>query len=437
VVPWKSMPNQYADLDVPTADGAGAVFAASPLAPIKSLIVVPGEPPNGVSLIEAGVDGVNFFGVPNGRVDSQALRPYTLQLDAVVQFMRIRRYQVVAPGTTPQIGLGAPNASAPNTFATLDVPATPGLGAPLDVSQSGNVKTFCNGGRMSVGGLVVEASQDGVNFDSIGMFSAPWDPSTLTHFTVRGAYQFVRVRRLLVQTGDTPSLSCGLGEDASVGAGVGGDFSAFKQQAGTIGQTLGPDQDLVYLPGLVSGGLLTDAAIPVDEIQLTPQVFPVAGKISDLLVRQTAVGAPINPLFRLGVYRNRQDGLIYPGELLFDSGDQVGALGATELKQIPIVPPLAVAAGELLWFAYLVDADFAANVFGAASNAERAFPFLGFRPDDLVNVSNPSSYSTWKKGLPFGALPNPMPGAGPFPTLVQSGVPTPYVPVLFRFRLAT
>lgn len=87
-------------------------------------------------------------------------------------------------------------------FFPLDVPASAGVGASLDVSAAPGQKTVIVGGAFG-GSLYVQVSEDGVVFATYLTFSgAPGKGN------IPGAYQFIRVSRSGTVSG-APSVVVG------------------------------------------------------------------------------------------------------------------------------------------------------------------------------------------------------------------------------------
>lgn len=123
--------------------------------------------------------------------------------------------------------------------------------------------------------------------------------------------------------------------------------------------------------------------------------FPVVRAITidklSIQVRTAKTGKKV----RFGIYKD--DGNIYPGDLLLDAGEV--DVGTLDVKAVIIDQALSKG---LYWFVVLSDGTPALRII------ETHFTPMGIYPDDLGKV-----YLYWYKTLTFGPLPDPFPaGAG-------------------------
>jgi len=187
-----------------------------------------------------------------------------------------------------------------NTFQTLPVPVTDGLGAAVLVSGVEPDKIFLVEGALATGIVVIEGSQDGVNFVPLFTFDFLADPKPAN---VKFVISHVRVRRANVISGGGPLVVTMGGENrtgnlfgnpavpALNGIGAALDVSAH-----------GPDKTII-VAGVFSGEIVVEGSM--DGTNYTPVVFttgpvaaPVTGAYQNLRVKrrivdETAPGTPI------------------------------------------------------------------------------------------------------------------------------------------------
>src|SRR5579871_81164 len=189
------MPNTFANLDVPTADGAGAPFVTSALGRPKTIVL--SGPVLGRYVVEGSNDGGTSWDILVDDNGDQALftsrAPGIRSFDTVVERVRVRssgNNQLPAP---PVIALGAPPAVATSSFGVLDVPAGAGFGAPFDLGLSaGAFKTFILRGAIPPGSRYsIQGSMDGQNFQEVILFTADQQGARPAQFLCR----FLRVQR--------------------------------------------------------------------------------------------------------------------------------------------------------------------------------------------------------------------------------------------------
>lgn len=80
-----------------------------------------------------------------------------------------------------------------NTFVTVSVPLTPGVGAAVDVSTMGATHTIIVGGNAVGGYVILEGSQDGNVFAPALTIDLVNDPKIMS---LEGAFAFLRARRV-------------------------------------------------------------------------------------------------------------------------------------------------------------------------------------------------------------------------------------------------
>lgn len=204
------MSNVFAALPVPAGDGVGAWVDTSSLGPARS-ITVDGGAFSGNLFVEASNDGAaNAVPLSIGPIISGAASAY--EITATLQFMRVRR-----TGSTGG-ALGSPNVTvggeveATAIYGTMDVPTGDGAGAAFDLSAGGPYNTFAVAGPFT-GQVLIDVSNDGVNFTSSLLFIAGQAPQTFF-----GVLASARVRRQFSTGGAAPAISVGSGGSAAGGS---------------------------------------------------------------------------------------------------------------------------------------------------------------------------------------------------------------------------
>lgn len=263
------MPLTFASLDVPIGNGFGASLDVSSYGSQKCFVATLPNP-NEVLIIQGSLDGVNFFGI--ARVDKRINKP--IDYIGVLRFVRVERQQASA-GVLPTVAIGAESVTG-NSFGSLNVPASNGSGVILDSSTFGQVKTFSTGGQCQHGFLLIEASQDGINFESIGQFRAPWGPNRQQSFTIECEYSKLRVTRFGALPTDTPAVQFAEGKDSTGGGGSAPDDASYWTRVPEAGLTNESAMSLLAT-GIVFN--TTGTGVPSIAVPGTDYVFPggVAG----------------------------------------------------------------------------------------------------------------------------------------------------------------
>ena len=173
------MANVFLPIPAPIGDGIGTNVDVSAFGVLKTVTV------NGIFssiiTIEVSGDGVNF--APLARFD----RPGNQVTDRVVaQFIRVKVSNFISG--LPIVNIGG-DAVTGIIFTPLPSPAGTGVGAAVDVSKLGLVKTFFIGGTFQ-SRVSVELSEDAaITFIPFAILDAP------NNFVVfEGAARFARVR---------------------------------------------------------------------------------------------------------------------------------------------------------------------------------------------------------------------------------------------------
>ena len=159
------MPNTFQNLDVPTADGAGAPFVTSALGRPKTIVFSGAV--LGRYIVEGSNDGGTSWDIIVDDDGQQAL--FTSQAPGVRNFdCIVDRWCACAASATPAWPRRPPSRSAhrrpsaPSGFGVLDVPASSGFGAPFDLGLSaGAFKTFILRGAIPAGSRYIDPRLDG------------------------------------------------------------------------------------------------------------------------------------------------------------------------------------------------------------------------------------------------------------------------------------
>jgi hypothetical protein len=213
------MPNTFQNLDVPTADGAGAPFDTSALGRPKTIVLSGAV--LGRYIVEGSNDGGNSWDIIVDDDGQQALftsqAPGVRNFDCVVALVRVRSVGNAGLAAPPTISLGAPPAVAPSSFGVLNVPASPGFGAPFDLGLSGGAfKTFILRGAIPAGSRYsILGSMDGQNFQEVLLFTADQQGARPAALLCR----FLQVRR--DAAGPTPVIAFGSEGLVEAAAGAG------------------------------------------------------------------------------------------------------------------------------------------------------------------------------------------------------------------------
>jgi hypothetical protein len=192
------MANVFFTLPVPAVPGtSGPVVAVPGLGPDISVVIEGPAPSGGVIVIEGSQNGIDFAPLLTINLLQD---PLFQTIAATLSHMRVRRISGIAPSS---VTVGA-EVTPLNMFAALPVPIGVGAGAPVDVSVMGADKTVLLVGDYS-GDIVIEGSNDGVNFDPILTLSTGGS----SYHTFLGALFRMRVRRVGLTTPTVPTVTVG------------------------------------------------------------------------------------------------------------------------------------------------------------------------------------------------------------------------------------
>lgn len=155
-----------------------------------------------------------------------------------------------------------------------------------------------------------------------------------------------------------------------------------------------------YMPGRYGNGTLTNVALPINNIFVSPFFMPPrGGRIGTICVRPNAASASNSGLF--GIYENIGRGTIYPGDLIYMGPPyRVTAANFSDRPNVLLDP------SKLYWFAHYTNANAAYRTMAPTINMS-----LGYSNSDLRNDIGGFIYPrTFDSGLP-----NPFPsGASPW-----------------------
>ena len=171
------MPNMFISLDVPRGEGVGVPAIVSTTGHPKTFVLA-GSVSGGRYVVEGSNDGGNSWDILVDDDGTQALfisaNSGAKSIDCIVEQVRVRSIRNPADATAPSITMGAPPALGPNFFGTIPVPASQGLGDPIDLGlRVGPLKTFTMRGSNADGArFSILASMDGVQFDEVIQFTA-------------------------------------------------------------------------------------------------------------------------------------------------------------------------------------------------------------------------------------------------------------------------
>src|SRR3990167_2630399 len=197
------MANTYIQLPAPAGNGVGAWTDVSAAGFDKTIIV--GNLPNAVINIEMSNEAVATRPAPVAVMASSGQK----EVGNAALWMRTRVSGYLSGGA-PVVYVAANDDGA--SGINLPAPAATGVGAAVDVSAFGEVRTFTIGEDFS-GLLTIEGSDDNVNWAPFLGFTNPGQRS-LTFGS-----QFLRVRRAGVLGGTLPLVDMAAINDVTPGPG--------------------------------------------------------------------------------------------------------------------------------------------------------------------------------------------------------------------------
>lgn len=230
------MPNTFISLDVPRGDGVGTPAVVSLTGHPRTFVL--NGPVAGRFMVEGSCDGGKTWDIlldddDGTQILFSASASGLRSADCVVEQVRVRG-QGNDGGAPPAINMGAPPAQGRSFFGTLEVPAVPGLGAPLDLGlRVGPLKTFILRGSVPEDcRFTILASMDGLHFDEVMTFTSDQQGARSRKVMCR----FVRVQRSGA-AGQPPAIAVGaegLLELGDAGGGGGGNGGGVEGRTLTI-----------------------------------------------------------------------------------------------------------------------------------------------------------------------------------------------------------
>jgi len=159
------MANLFFNLPLPVLNGPGAAVNVSAQGTPKSFVVA-GDFPGATITIEASVDGGIVFApvviFQNGEMQKV--------VDVVAEFLRVNvSGRKASVPFAANIDVGANDNGA--QFFTLPLPALNGPGAAVNTSALGSFNTFIAGGVFEGARILVEVSEDGIDWAPLVQFS--------------------------------------------------------------------------------------------------------------------------------------------------------------------------------------------------------------------------------------------------------------------------
>jgi hypothetical protein len=206
---------------VPVGEGVGTPAIVGMTGHPKSFVLA-GTVPGGRYVVEGSKDGGSTWDILIDDDGTEALfisnNGGIKSVDCIVEQVRVRSIRNQAGAPAPSITMGAPPAFGANFFATIPVPASQGLGDPLDLGvHVGPLKTFTvRGQNLSGSRFSILASMDGVQFDEVIQYTADQQGARSREVMCR----YLRVLRGGA-LGSTPVIAVG-GEPVQEGSGGGG-----------------------------------------------------------------------------------------------------------------------------------------------------------------------------------------------------------------------
>jgi hypothetical protein len=181
---------------------------------------------------------------------------------------------------------------------------------------------------------------------------------------------------------------------AGAGGAGSGDLHYWRQQ-GDAGTTTGGRQEAVYAWGRErwETSQAGNYTLTADEVMILPNIFTRSCTISALhYVNYSGVGTG----FRIALYLNRTDNLLYPGARAWQSDAYLPA----HLERLTMAPALAVTAPAVLWLA----------VNSAPATMGGTLQTMGQFTNELVHLGG-CPVDAWQTGSPWN-LPVHMPWIG-------------------------
>lgn len=156
-------------------------------------------------------------------------------------------------------------------------------------------------------------------------------------------------------------------------------------------------------PFLTGGTIATQALSSANSLRAFPFFVPKTMKFDRIAIRVITAATGATPRIRLGVYKDKEDGSVYPGVLALDAGET--PVNTTGLKELAI--DLTLQGGKLYWLA-LLGQDTASLVAAAIPAADALATFLG-----LDNTLSGTPYLGYAAVQTYGPLPVNFPADNP------------------------
>jgi hypothetical protein len=257
------MPNMFISLDTPKGDGVGVPAIVSTTGHPKTFVLA-GNVPGGRYIVEGSNDGGNTWDILVDDDGTQALfvsnNSGAKSIDCIVEQVRVRSLRNLADVTPPSITMGAPPALGANFFAAIPMPASQGLGDPLDLGlRVGPLKTFtARGSTVDGARFSILASMDGIQFDEVIQFTADQQGARSREVMCR----YLRVLRSGA-LGGLPVVAVG-GEPVQEPGGGSGTNSSELSIASERGFEVTSDHEEVLAECIVPLGALCAATLMLD-----------------------------------------------------------------------------------------------------------------------------------------------------------------------------
>lgn len=224
------MPNVYANLPLPPLNGPGASVNTSTMGRTRT-IVVAGSFPGALLTIEASVDGAVTFAPIVSFQDGDEKKV----VEVAGEFMRVT---VTGRKTSVPFSANLDVASNDDGVMTLSIPlpAGNGVGPAVNASALGTFNTFIAGGSFDGARILVEVSEDGVDYAPCALFAGRGGAVSKA---VTAAFYRASVSGRRGGVPFTGTLAVGAVNDPNSGAVVGpGDSTCLVYQPG--GPSTGP-----------------------------------------------------------------------------------------------------------------------------------------------------------------------------------------------------
>lgn len=159
-----------------------------------------------------------------------------------------------------------------------------------------------------------------------------------------------------------------------------------------------------YFGSFLTGGAITVQSLAsANSLRVFPFFVPKTMKFDRIAIRVSTAATGATPRIRLGVYKDKGDGSVYPGALALDAGEV--AVNTIGLKELTI--DLTLKGGKLYWLS-LIGQDTATLAAAAIPAADALATYLG-----LDNSLSGTPYLGYAVVQTYGALPVNFPTDNP------------------------